>query len=74
MPKHGLTMREGTVIKWLKKEGEEVKAGEEVVEIFTGKVNIMITAANEGILKKILVNEGCVAEVGTPIGIIEDIN
>lgn len=44
-------MRKETVIKWLKKEGEKVKEKEEVAEIFTGKVNITISATKE-VLKK----------------------
>lgn len=70
MPKLGLTMQEGTVSKWLKKEGDEVKRGEPIVEIMTDKITNQIEAAQSGILKKILIQEGQTAKVSDVIGII----
>ncbi|WP_187694927.1 E3 binding domain-containing protein, partial [Fervidicola ferrireducens] len=70
MPKLGLTMTEGTIIRWLKKEGEEVKQGEPLLEIETDKVNLEEEAPASGILKKILAPEGSVVEVGKEIAII----
>jgi len=74
MPKLGLTMQEGTVSKWLKKEGDEVKKGEPIVEIMTDKITNQVEAAHSGILKKILVEEGQTAKVSDVIGIIADPN
>ncbi|ADL08183.1 dihydrolipoamide acetyltransferase family protein [Thermosediminibacter oceani] len=70
MPKLGLTMTEGTIVKWLKKEGEEVKQGEPLLEIQTDKVNLEEEAPASGILRKILAPEGSVVAVGQEIAII----
>lgn len=72
MPKLGLTMQEGTVSRWLKKEGDEVKKDEPIVEIMTDKITNQMEAAHSGILKKILVEEGQTAKVSEVIGIIAD--
>jgi len=74
MPKLGLTMQEGTVSRWLKREGDEVKKGEPIVEIMTDKITNQMEAAHSGILKKILVEEGQTAKVSEVIGIIADPN
>ncbi|NCB51093.1 MAG: 2-oxo acid dehydrogenase subunit E2 [Clostridia bacterium] len=58
MPKLGLTMTEGTINKWLKKEGDEVRAGEPLFEVETDKLTNTIEAADGGILRKILAAEG----------------
>lgn len=58
MPKLGLTMTEGTINKWLKKEGEEVKSGEPLLEVETDKLTNTIEATESGILLKIIAAEG----------------
>jgi pyruvate dehydrogenase E2 component (dihydrolipoamide acetyltransferase) len=58
MPKLGLTMEEGTIIRWLKAEGEEVEKGEPLFEVQTDKVNMEVEAPASGTLGKILVPEG----------------
>ncbi|TCO66953.1 dihydrolipoamide acetyltransferase family protein [Caldanaerobacter subterraneus] len=70
MPKLGLTMTEGRVDRWLKREGEKVKKGEEIVEISTDKITNVVEAPADGILAKILVQEGETVPVAAPIGII----
>ncbi|KUJ91038.1 MAG: hypothetical protein XD37_0759 [Thermoanaerobacter thermocopriae] len=70
MPKLGLTMKEGRVDRWLKKVGDIVKKGEEIVEVSTDKITNVVESPNDGILAKILVNEGEIVPVATPIGII----
>ncbi|MCR4432008.1 MAG: 2-oxo acid dehydrogenase subunit E2 [Tepidanaerobacteraceae bacterium] len=70
MPKLGTTMEEGTIIKWLKKEGEPVEKGEAYVEIQTDKVNLEDEAPESGIMRKILIPEGAVVPVGKEIAII----
>jgi len=70
MPKLGMTMEEGTVTTWLKQEGDEVKRGEEIVEIETDKVTMKLEAPASGILYKILVAEKQVVPVGTTIALI----
>ena len=71
MPELGESVHEGTVSRWLKKEGEFVKEDEPVVEIMTDKVNTELQAPASGILTKILVPEGGTAEVLKPMGLIE---
>lgn len=71
MPKWG-EMTEGEIARWLKKEGEYVQEGEELVEIFTEKLNTTMEAPERGILAKILVAENTPVPVGTPIAIIEE--
>lgn len=68
MPKLGLTMTEGKLVEWIKKEGEEVKKGDILFKVETDKLTNDIEAMNEGILRKIIVKEGetvpCLATVG----------
>lgn len=74
MPKLGTTMTEGSITKWLKKEGDPVQEGEVYAEIQTDKVNIEDEAPASGILRKILVKEGETVHIGEPIAIIADEN
>jgi len=70
MPKAGMAMEEGTIVKWLKAEGEPVEKGEPLLEILTDKVNMEIEAQDSGILLKILKREGEVVPVTQVIGYI----
>jgi pyruvate dehydrogenase E2 component (dihydrolipoamide acetyltransferase) len=70
MPKLGLTMKYGTVTKWLKNEGDIIKKGEPIVEIATDKITNVVEAYCSGILAKILVKENENANVGDPIGVV----
>lgn len=72
MPEIGESVHEGTVSRWLKKEGEFVKEDEPVVEIMTDKVNTELPSPATGILAKILIPEGSQVEVFAPMGIIEE--
>ena len=65
MPLMGLTMSEGTVVRWLKSVGNPVKKGEAVLEIETDKATIEIEAPSDGVIGPILVAEGAVVPVGT---------
>jgi len=67
MPKLGESIAEATVIQWLKKVGDAVKADEVVLEISTDKVDSEIPSPNAGFLSKILVQDGETVEVGTVI-------
>src|SRR3954447_21791455 len=71
MPKMGDAMEEGTLLQWLKKEGETVKEEEPVAEIETEKATIEIPSYQSGILTQILVQEGQTVPVGTPIALIQ---
>ena len=57
MPQLGLTMEEGTVSKWLKKEGDAVKAGDALLEITTDKLTNEVVSEHDGILLKIVAQE-----------------
>jgi len=70
MPKAGMAMEEGKVIRWLIKEGEQVTKGEPLIEIETDKVNMDIEAAASGTLLKIIAQEGDVVPVTHTIGYI----
>ncbi len=58
MPQFGLTMEEGTVSQWLKKEGDEVKVGDVILEITTDKLTNEFVSEYEGVLLKIVAQEG----------------
>ena len=58
MPQLGLTMEEGTVDEWVKHEGDEVKKGDVVLKITTDKLSNDIEAEEDGVLLKIVAQEG----------------
>ena len=70
MPKAGMSMEEGTIVKWLKSEGDEIKEGEPIVEILTDKVNMEVEAESSGFLIKKVRFEDEVLPVFTVIGYI----
>jgi 2-oxoisovalerate dehydrogenase E2 component (dihydrolipoyl transacylase) len=71
MPQLGESVTEGTVDRWLKKEGDFVKKDEPLVEVVTDKVNAEIPSPFEGTLIKISVAEGTTIPIGTEIAQIE---
>jgi pyruvate dehydrogenase E2 component (dihydrolipoamide acetyltransferase) len=70
MPRLSLTMKEGTVIQWFKKESETVQKGEPLVEVLSEKVTYDVEAPASGVLRKILVGEGSDVPVDQAIGLI----
>src|SRR2546429_7836245 len=72
MPQLGESITEGTISKWLKKPGDQVKKYEGLVEIITDKVNAEVPAPLSGVLKEIKVKEGATVTVGTEIAVIEE--
>ena len=70
MPQMGYDMQEGVIVRWLKAEGDTVRAGEPIAEIETDKAVVEFEAYTDGILQKILVSEGYSVPVGQPIAII----
>jgi len=70
MPKMGLSMKTGTVGKWLKNEGDAVKKGEPIVEVMTEKINNKVEAPADGILLKIVAPKGTKLPVGGLMGVI----
>ena len=70
MPKAGIDMSEGQIVKWLKKEGDPVTEGEIILEIMTDKTSMEIEAEKSGILLKIVHHDGETVPVTTVIGYI----
>lgn len=70
MPQMGADMTEGTVVKWLKQPGDEVKRGEALAEIETDKATVELEAFDSGVLKKVVVHEGETVPVGQVIAIL----
>ena len=71
MPALSPTMTEGTLARWLKKEGDAIKSGEAIAEIETDKATMEYEAAEDGVLGKILIPGGTGGvKVNTPIGLI----
>lgn len=70
LPKLGMTMTEGTIVRWFKKEGEEVQRGESLFEVETDKAVLEVEAPASGILGKIVVPEGAKVPVAQVVAII----
>jgi len=72
MPQLGESVTEGTVTRWLKKEGEQVTADEPLLEVSTDKVDTEIPAPASGVLRGIVVDEDETVAVGAQLAVIED--
>jgi pyruvate dehydrogenase E2 component (dihydrolipoamide acetyltransferase) len=72
MPQLGETVTEGTITKWFKQVGDEVKADEPLFEVSTDKVDTEVPSPIAGTLVEIKVNEGEVVEVGALIAVVGD--
>ena len=70
MPKLSPTMEEGQLSRWLKKEGDKVSMGEPLAEIDTDKATMEMQALGNGVLRKILIQDGESAPLGQLIAII----
>ena len=70
MPRLSDTMERGTIARWLKHEGDTVIAGDVVAEIETDKATMEYQSDIEGVLLRILVGDGEIAELGAPIGLV----
>lgn len=70
MPKMGDAMEEGTLLRWIKNEGDTVAAGDPLAEIETDKVTLELTAEEAGTLAKRIAREGESIPVGQPIAMI----
>lgn len=70
MPRLSDTMAEGAISKWLKEPGDQVEVGDIIAEIETDKAVMELEAFDSGTLLKILVSEGQVVPIGTPIALI----
>lgn len=70
MPKLGFNMDEGQLVKWNKKVGDTVRKGDVLFEINTDKTTMPVEATSDGVLLKIMLDEGAFADVFTPIAVV----
>jgi pyruvate dehydrogenase E2 component (dihydrolipoamide acetyltransferase) len=70
MPKMGLVMTDGRIQKWLRHEGDFVRAGEALFEVATDKAVVEVAARGDGVLRRILVPEGTVVPVGCVVAFL----
>ena len=64
MPQMGFDMKEGTLVRWIKREGDEVASGDIIAEIETDKAVVEIEAFDSGVLRQTLIGEGTTVPVG----------
>ncbi|MEM3267598.1 MAG: biotin/lipoyl-containing protein, partial [Conexivisphaerales archaeon] len=67
LPDIGEGIAEGEIVKWLVKEGDSVKQDQPIVEVMTDKVNVQIPSPKNGIIRRILAQEGQMVKVGQAI-------
>jgi pyruvate dehydrogenase E2 component (dihydrolipoamide acetyltransferase) len=72
MPRLSDSMEEGTILTWMKKVGDEISVGDEIVEIETDKANMAYEADVAGTLTEIIAQEGETLPIGSPIAVIGD--
>lgn len=70
MPKLGFDMAEGTLVRWVKKEGEDVEKGELIAEIETDKATVEVESMFAGTMRKHLVSEGAIVPVSEAIAVV----
>src|SRR6185503_605573 len=70
MPKLGFDMAEGTLVRWVKNEGENVNKGDVLAEIETDKATVEVESSASGVVRKLLVEAGSVVPVGDPIAVV----
>ncbi len=72
MPKLGFDMQEGTLVRWVRNEGENINKGDVLAEIETDKATVEVESSASGVVRKLLVDQGAVVPVGSPIAIVGD--
>lgn len=70
MPKLGFDMREGTLVRWVKNEGEEIKKGDVLAEIETDKATVEVESPASGVVLKLIASQGDVVPVNAPIAVV----
>lgn len=70
MPKLGFDMQEGTLVRWVRQEGETIEKGQVLAEIETDKATVEVESSVSGVVHRHLVEQGAVVPVGAPIAII----
>lgn len=70
MPKLGFDMQEGTLVRWVRNEGESVNKGDVLAEIETDKATVEVESTAGGVVRKLLVGQGAVVPIGAAIAIV----
>ncbi|MCL4527935.1 MAG: 2-oxo acid dehydrogenase subunit E2 [Chloroflexi bacterium] len=70
MPKLGFDMQEGTLVRWVRSEGENINKGDVLAEIETDKATVEVESSASGVVRKLLVNQGAVVPIGAAIAIV----
>ena len=70
MPKLGFDMAEGTLVRWVKSEGDSINKGDVLAEIETDKATVEVESSASGVVRRLLVDEGAVVPVNSPIAIV----
>ena len=70
LPQWGMEMQDGTIVKWLKQEGDPVEEGEPIVEVETAKIQTELESTCSGILVHIMVSEGTIVPVRGLLAIV----
>jgi pyruvate dehydrogenase E2 component (dihydrolipoamide acetyltransferase) len=70
MPKLGFDMAEGTLVRWVRQEGEQIKKGDVLAEIETDKATVEVESHADGTILRLLVNQGDVVPVNAPIAVV----
>jgi pyruvate dehydrogenase E2 component (dihydrolipoamide acetyltransferase) len=70
MPKLGFDMQEGTLVRWVRNEGESINKGDVLAEIETDKATVEVESSAGGVVRKLLVDPGAVVPVGAAIAIV----
>lgn len=71
LPQWGMGMQEGTIVRWLKREGDAVEKGEDLVEVESAKVNEMVQAPASGRLSRVVAAEGDTVQVQAVLAELE---
>ena len=70
MPKLGFDMAEGTLVRWVKSEGDQIERGEVLAEIETDKATVEVESQASGTILKLLAKEGAVLPIGEPMAVV----
>lgn len=70
MPKLGFDMQEGTLVRWVRNEGENINKGDVLAEIETDKATVEVESSASGVVRRLLVDQGSVVPVGAAIAIV----
>ena len=74
LPKLGQTMEEGTIVEWVKKEGETINRGDVIFQVESDKAVLEVESKDKGVLRRILVDKGVKVPILTPVAIIGEAN